>query len=309
MKNLFKTLFSAILFFLFINLSFADLPCSKENNLKDKEFSNYCRNIVSSCNRFFNPVDDGANLIRIKQIPFSPVPMTAEDASLATIMTDYTAFLEELWSKTTYVWVKPLEQAKTAYLETQNAVYNCAVLWTKIKVIRNIKDTMKTNAESNIKTKLESQITSLDKEMENRKCNKPSAEQTTSYREMLLKWTTYHYCNYRFYLNYLGNFPETNLNSPTITSKVTRSAIDKEESADYARKTSRQSDAVYKEVVHSKRVYEQAFSAFSEMENTYWIHVMLLFINDDYITLRKNLSKVLAPISQLAYKIPQAQGK
>jgi hypothetical protein len=39
------------------------------------------------------------------------------------------------------------------------------------------------------------------------------------------------------------------------------------------------------------------------------LHIMLLFIEDDYILLRTNLSKLLNPISQLAYKIPQAQKK
>ncbi|EKE29386.1 MAG: hypothetical protein ACD_2C00182G0011 [uncultured bacterium (gcode 4)] len=308
MRNQLRLILSLILIFWSVNLTFAALPCSKPENLKDKEYSNYCKSIENSCNNYFDPSKIGENLLKVKQIPFSPIPMTAEALTASTSQEDYDAFLDELESNVNYIWVKPLEQARTVYVETQNAFYNCAILWTKLKVMKTIDEEIKTEDVSNIKTKITAQIKSLAKEVGNRNCNLPAVT-PTSYKKMLLDWVTYNYCNYRFYLNYLGNFPELNLNAPTITSKVTRSAIDKEETADYAKRITRQSDAVYKEVVHAKQVYTQAFSAFSEMENTYWIHVMLLFINDDYISLRKNLSSVLAPISQLAYKIPQAQCK
>ncbi|HBY75012.1 TPA: hypothetical protein DEG21_04005 [Patescibacteria group bacterium] len=64
---------------------------------------------------------------------------------------------------------------------------------------------------------------------------------------------------------------------------------------------------IQNEITHSKDVYEQSLVAFNEFENTYPSHIILLFIYSEYIEIRNNLNKFLSPISQLMYKIPQAQ--
>jgi hypothetical protein len=99
------------------------------------------------------------------------------------------------------------------------------------------------------------------------------------------------------------------VNAPPISWNIITPWQERKNLGQMASNIFKQSDAVAKEMRHSKQVYNQSFSSFSEFENTYWLHIMLMFIHDDYILLRKNLSDLLSPISQLAYKIPQAQKK
>jgi spore coat polysaccharide biosynthesis predicted glycosyltransferase SpsG len=102
-------------------------------------------------------------------------------------------------------------------VETQNAVYNCAVMQAKIKVIEGILKYVKSSDSSNIKTKMESQMQSLKTEINKRECNDATASVNKSYKEILLRGITYNYCNYRFYLNYLSIFPQYNVNAPPIS--------------------------------------------------------------------------------------------
>lgn len=61
------------------------------------------------------------------------------------------------------------------------------------------------------------------------------------------------------------------------------------------------------EIVAAKRTYPIALTAFVEMDRTYSAHILLEFIYDDYRTLRTNLRDFLNPISQLFYKVLNAQ--
>lgn len=200
--------------------------------------------------------------------------------------------------------------SKYVYVETQNAIYNCAVLQVKYKIGNSILESLENNKESNIVQKIESLNENIKQEFENRNCNTLSKMQEASFKKILLDNSTYHYCNFRMYLNYLSNFPQYNIvNKRNVTSRTIRPADNKKNSTSLAENVKLQKVNMEKEVLHAKQVYNQAFYAFSELENTYGIHLMLTFIYDDYITMKNDLGRLLNPLSQLAYKIPQAQCK
>jgi hypothetical protein len=303
------------------SISSATAPCDDDKKLSwDSNFERYCSDVWACEN--YNPTNKWENILKIQKIPFDRVfkdwaMEVAPNAAAAAVdnalsekdssFEDYNTYLTKLWLvNLPYIGTKPLEKAKSIYLETQNAVYNCAVLEAKLKVGKNIIKFIKDKDWSNIKSAIESQNKNIETEISKRNCNS-LWNSDVSYREALLDNVTYHYCNYRFYLNYLANFPEYNMMNSSISSAAKRPSQANKEAAALSKNTTKQTGAVIKEIAHSKEVYNLSFSAFSEFENTYWLHVMLLFILDDYQKYKENLWKVLNPISQLVYKIPQAQ--
>lgn len=283
--------------------------CEKYKDKADQDYKDYCSNIASC--EAYNPTKSWLWIIKIQTIPFTPV-MTQWSAAWISIDAYWELYRNYLTSieqnNSPYLWVRPLEQAKVVYTETQNAIYNCAVLRTKLKVWESILQLIKNNDTSNITQKINSQNKTINKEILDKKCN-PPWNKTASYNQVLIENITYHYCNYRFYLNYLSVFPTYNVSQSTISNKVQKPGQDRYNTANALTNLKKQSNLVAKEIEHSKQIYNISFSAFSELESTYGLHIMLLLIYDDYVQIKKNFSKILNPISQLVYKIPQAQGK
>lgn len=286
--------------------------CKKYQDKAWAEYKTYCSNITF-CDWQYAPKNEWQNILKIEQIPFLPVPngnviSSASDWEYWSMYSNYLTSL--LWADASMpnIWAKPLEQAKNLYIETQNAIYNCAVLEAKLKIWKNIIELMKSDKSSNIVSKIERLNDDINQEIQKKNCNKPSAEKKDAYRTILLKNITFHYCNYRHYLNYLSSFPDENiLSSTTISSKVQRPWDDKMSTVNMANFSKLQTNTIKKEIAHERQVYLMSVSTFSEFENTYGAHILLTLIFDDYNNIRKNLSKLLNPISQLVYKIPQAQ--
>jgi hypothetical protein len=64
---------------------------------------------------------------------------------------------------------------------------------------------------------------------------------------------------------------------------------------------------IEKEIYHTRKVYPLALAGYAEFERTYWQHLLLLLIQEDYITLREQLKNLLNPIWQVLYKVSNAQ--
>lgn len=277
----------------------------------DKAYDEYCTSI-NKCKWISEINEWWTNILKIQMIPFvqySPDSNSWQINISQQAMDIYTAYYTNIWLGITpyNVWW-PLEWAKAVYVETQNAIYNCAILNTKIKVWINIINLVKnTKNWSNIENKIRSQNELFQKELEKRKCNKVWDE-TIPYNEILLKNMTYHYCNYRMYLGYLSKYSNDNIApNKSVTSKVKSVWQDKYDTNKAFDNLKIQKGAVANEIQHAKDIYNMSFNWFNELESTYWSHIMLQFIYDDYVALRDNLGKLLAPLSQLAYKIPHAQ--
>ncbi|MDD2566064.1 MAG: hypothetical protein PHZ26_05180 [Candidatus Gracilibacteria bacterium] len=283
--------------------------CDNYKDIADDDYNTYCK-YIESC-EIYNPTKLGLGIIKIQTIPFTPV---MRQGSAAGVSVDaygelYKAYLTSIkQNNTPYLGVKPLEQAKVVYTETQNAIYNCAILRTKLKIGKSILELIKNNDTSNITQKINSQNATIEKELSDNNCN-PQGKIDTSLKKVLLENFTYHYCNYRFYLNYLSTFPTYNISESQISNKVQKPGQDRYNTANALTNLRKQSNLVIKEIEHSKQIYNISFSAFSELENTYGLHILLLLIYDDYVQIKKNFSKILNPISQLMYKIPQAQAQ
>ncbi|MDD2486860.1 MAG: hypothetical protein PHS92_00615 [Candidatus Gracilibacteria bacterium] len=199
----------------------------------------------------------------------------------------------------------PFEKAKILYKETQNKIFNCAIMNSKLKIGQKIISLInsKSGSKTNTVNKIETQNKTLIDQIKENKCIDFNKENSTStFKITLLENVIYQNCIYVNYLNYLNSYAGENIQQVLKNNSGTKL------------KTNTVNDVISKsgndiagEKIHSKTVYNQALIAYSEFENTYGIHTLLLFIYDDYISIRSGLDKTLAPLSQLFYKIPKAQ--
>ena len=65
--------------------------------------------------------------------------------------------------------------------------------------------------------------------------------------------------------------------------------------------------ALRDELVRAETTLPKALIAYREMQRTYGVHILLVMILDDYMTLRNNLDLYLSNISQLFEKANNAQ--
>lgn len=307
---------SFILLLLVPNLVFGAsmIKCESRDNWTE-QFKNYCQKIIDEkqCEKY-NPVDNGESLLKIERIPFVE---TRLDNYIDTdpSVSFYNDYLSKVWASDIpdLIFAKwPFEKSKVLYRETVNSVFNCAILKSKLKTWESIvKYIKKWDRSSNMVAKIQKQNDDIRSMIWEYKCTTAKLEwKEFSYKKTLVNNVTYHYCNYRYYLDYLKEFYRNN-----VWDKIKE--VNKEAWTDtwtIVSTTEKLKDDIVKdefkisnEINHSKTVYEQSLIAFNEFENTYPSHVVLLFIYSEYIEIRNNLNKFLNPLSQLFYKIPQAQ--
>ncbi len=65
--------------------------------------------------------------------------------------------------------------------------------------------------------------------------------------------------------------------------------------------------ALQDELARAEKTLPKALTAYREMQRTYGVHILLVMILDDYMTLRNNLDLYLSNISQLFEKAHNAQ--
>ena len=65
--------------------------------------------------------------------------------------------------------------------------------------------------------------------------------------------------------------------------------------------------ALRDELVRAETTLPKALTTYREMQRTYGVHILLVMIMDDYMTLRNNLDLYLSNISQLFEKANNAQ--
>lgn len=70
--------------------------------------------------------------------------------------------------------------------------------------------------------------------------------------------------------------------------------------------TNRQ-NSIQNEMTRAENTLPKALMAYREMQRTYSVHILLVMITDDYLTLRSNLDLYLSNISQLFEKAHNAQ--
>ncbi|EKD29592.1 MAG: hypothetical protein ACD_78C00346G0005 [uncultured bacterium (gcode 4)] len=201
-----------------------------------------------------------------------------------------------------------LEKASYTYKETMGAIYACAVMNAKVRIIGTLM-TKIPMTQSNTKERYQKQLDYIRKAA-GEKCRITGDTSELSIKKTLLDNTTYQYCNYRQYLHYLDSVSKKSLDVYYKISKegTTTENINLLKNTDSAAmEISRSAGKITSEISHTREVFPQAMVAFTEFEKTYASHIILEFILQDYLDLRETLKQLLNPIGQVIYKASNAQ--
>lgn len=299
MKKIIITTF--LLFYTTSTFAAGIVSCNNSSNWSN-EFQKYCTDIVANCETY-NPLNKWMSLLKVETIPFVETSVDNNSDSI------YNVYLNKIgagWTVDISLASWPFEKSKIIYRETVNKNFNCAILKSKLKIWNSIlKYIKKSDSSSNISAKIKTQNEDLKNMISEYKCATSENSQDFWYKKALVENVTYHYCNYRHYLNYLEVDSRNNIKGFITYSSGAKK--DEYSVNEYKTRLAKNDLQIQNEIAHSKDTYEQALVAFNEFENTYPSHIILLFIYSEYIEIRNNLNKFLSPISQLMYKIPQAQ--
>ncbi len=213
-----------------------------------------------------------------------------------------------------------LSLSRGIYNSQMNSVFACAMLSSRIRIAEKVVQVNETfgNKNSEIITKIKGLNTKLENQRKLLQTCNGNTEVVDSnnnpipMRLRLLDTASYQYCNYRYYLEYLQK--NVNLDFSKVQKEMndfraisSTAPLSPKDTAQVAFQLDQMNRDIASEVTSAKRTYPVAITAFVEMERTYSVHLLLQFIQSDYLDLRENLRNVLNPISQLFYKVMNAQ--
>lgn len=213
-----------------------------------------------------------------------------------------------------------VSRASEVYKERMNGIFACAQINYKIRVHEQLLKTVKgEKADSgNTVKKIEEQTRMLRQELSKRKCADRTATEGKSnvlMKKDLLRQSTYEYCNYRHYLQYLKSNAQYRLANFIDAEEKRKGATANAENAPspsgpvekLAESVGGIVVRIDQEISHTREVFPQSMVAYTEFERTYASHVVMLFILEDYALLRDSLKKVMNPLGQVIFKASNAQ--
>lgn len=220
-----------------------------------------------------------------------------------------------------FTFGKDIDRASEVYKERMNGIFACAQVNFKIRTHERLLATIRgQKADSgNTAKQIEEMTKRLRQEMTRRKCaDRTSTEgkDNIMLKGDLLRQSTYEYCNYRHYLQYVKSNAQNRL-SKMIDAEQKRVAEKNANLEEGEAKTTtsealagnvvKVSGSIDREIAHTREVFPQAMVAYNEFERTYASHVVALFVLEDYALLRDSLKRVMNPLGQLIYKASNAQ--
>lgn len=215
--------------------------------------------------------------------------------------------LDKWWFQT---W-KDLTLAQEQYRKNMDDIYWCAtniVYYRSLSLIKNDLITKNPKLNWRLQNKLNYKLTELERKISenSNKCKITWEKNNSIIKKSVLKQTTYEYCKYNFYLEYLKEFNQ-NLNA------LDETAISNPENSKWIneliKKASDKKKKIEKEIEEVNKAFPIVFKAYSEYENNITVHILLELLREDYILLREAIHKTLNPINQVSYKISNAMKK
>lgn len=274
-----KKLSIVLIFLLSYNLSFA---ASEAQKIKDEtDYWLYKNRVESICSKY-KENKLVVNVEEYKSVLENEVKQNINDSYII----DY--------------WI-------SKYKDDMNNIYNCWITLTQINSIDLILKKIWTNNEIKkvLGEKLQAQKSKLQILYKNNKCINTD-NNTLNYRLNILKQTTYETCRYNFYMEYLKSYYDSidlvDLNYDKNKSKWISAEW-------YNTFVNQYKTKINYEVSRAYYLFPLSYHAYTEYENYYPIHILLLLIKEDFISFREKFHKVISPINQVWYKIINAMSK
>lgn len=195
------------------------------------------------------------------------------------------------------------------YKKNMDWIYDCATWIVNYRALKTVQDILlKWNERlwARLKSKIDNRIRQTEQQMtQNWKCKITSDKNDTIIKKSVLNQTTYEYCRYTFYLEYLKEYSQSIVwLTPTLWELYEWISIKEVLEAERQR-----TYMVNTELNNVDKTFVYAFKAYSEYENNIIVHILLELLKEDFLVLREELHKTLNPINQVAYKIKNAMMK
>lgn len=206
---------------------------------------------------------------------------------------------------------KSLSVWKDQYRKNMDDIYWCAtniVYYRSLKLIKEDLITKNPKLNWRLQNKLNYKINEIEKKIieTSNKCKITWEKNNWIIKKSVLKQVTYEYCKYNFYLEYLKEINQNNINLDEETKNNTENAKWINE---VVKKVANKKKEIEKEISDTNKAFPVAFKAYSEYENNITVHILLELLREDYILLREAIHKTLNPINQVSYKISNAMRK
>lgn len=211
--------------------------------------------------------------------------------------------LDSSKAKNFKIW-DDLKTAKKDFEKNMDTIFGCATYSAYYRALETIqKDLIKNN--SKLKWRLESKLKQKMNELKNKasklewKCKINS--DTGFVKKAVLQQTTYEFCKYNYYLEYLKDRSYNISNIVDTNQSVWINVV--------TQKFDEKINAINIEMERANNAFPTALKAFADFENNISAHILLELLKEDYIVFRKWLHKTLNPINQVVYKISNAMRK
>jgi len=297
-----KILLIIYTFFTIINLSYATSVTKEDKCIEMTDFKKYECYVKNVCEiKYKNPKENpNDNKIHFQTEPYKQAFEYEND---------------EEKNKTVFLRIdtdeKVIKQTVWNYKENMNWIYKCGLLATQYNSLLKIQKKLKQNAQvkENIIQKIDEYLQKIEIKMNSWEDKCKNIDKKEPYQKyMILKEVTLETCKYRYYMDYLWKYYNQTQN---LLNKQ-KNEMEKDEWTsikDIEKKFVWMQNIIQKEIEASYKIFPIAFARYSEYENNFPIHILLLLIKEDYIVLRKNLHAVLNPLNQVVYKISNAMSK
>lgn len=292
-----------IIFVLFLDYSFAD------NTKKSCLWSKYFTNYSTECN---NKVDFELYECRVTNLCDS---CNNADSKKVFDTAPYDEASTYIDNTTTDV-LKSLHKVQEIYKTNMNSIYKCVLIDIQERWLEYLEKIISSTDKTwSIKKELSPKISSEKSKLKSKKsalnCWWLSDDKSTStlIKKEVLNQVTFEFCKYNFYLLYLkeGYYKDTKnilwIKKEELNNTTTSEPI---EITNITIQSNNINNEIDNEVTKIQKVFPLAYYAYSEYEDNYLLHLLLTLIKQDYVLARDQLSKVLWPINQVAYKIKDA---
>lgn len=212
--------------------------------------------------------------------------------------------------------LKSLHEVQKTYKSNMNSIYKCVLIDIQERWLEYLEKIISsTDKTGSIKKELSQKISSEKTKLKSKKatlgCWWLSDDNSTStlIKKEVLDQVTFEFCKYNFYLLYLkeGYYSDTKnilwIKKEELDNTTTSKPI---EITNITSQYTSINNEIDNEVIKIQKVFPLAYYAYSEYEDNYLLHLLLTLIKQDYVLARDQLSKVLWPINQVAYKIKDA---
>ncbi len=215
----------------------------------------------------------------------------------------------------------PFDVATQTYKNNMNWIYSCAILYTQLKVLKEVKELLKEDNSWEIRKKYAKTLDEKIKKIEDFLSKQSDSKLEGQCRNLkvkklfkrdVLREVTYETCKFRVYMEYLKWYYSENIKN------LFKQKPDKDwkevdtptlQWSDFANAEYEILAKIDNQIRHSYLVFDKAFKEYSSYEWNYYIHEMLNFLKMNFIVLRIKLHNVLTPMNQVVYKISNAMKK